>query len=45
MKSYLLPTVTLALLVSPVSAQDNLDLTNPKQKTSYVFGMDIVSTL
>jgi FKBP-type peptidyl-prolyl cis-trans isomerase FklB len=41
MKSYLIPTLALGLLVSSVDAQDKPDLTNPKQKTSYAIGMDI----
>jgi FKBP-type peptidyl-prolyl cis-trans isomerase FklB len=42
-KSYLIPTLVLGLLASPLLAQDKPDLTNPKQKTSYAVGMDIAS--
>ena len=45
MKSYLISALALGLLVSFVSAQDNTDLTNSKQKTSYALGMDIASKL
>ncbi len=45
MKSYIIPVLALGLFVSSVSAQDKPDLTNPKQKTSYVVGLDISTTL
>jgi len=45
MKSYLIPTLALGLLVSSAPAQDKPDLTNPKQKTSYAVGVNIASTL
>jgi FKBP-type peptidyl-prolyl cis-trans isomerase len=45
MKSCLIPALALGLLVSSVSAQDKLDLTDLRQKTSYALGMDIISTL
>jgi FKBP-type peptidyl-prolyl cis-trans isomerase len=45
MKSCLVTTLALGLLVSSVPAQDKPDLTDLKQKTSYALGMDIVSTL
>jgi FKBP-type peptidyl-prolyl cis-trans isomerase len=45
MKSLLIPALALGLLAIPAFAQDKLDLTNPKQKTSYALGMDILSTL
>ncbi len=40
-----MPALALGLLVSPAPAQDKPDLTDPRQKTSYALGMDIVSTL
>ena len=45
MKSYLIPTLALGLLVSSAVAQDKPDLTNPKQKTSYAIGVNIGSSL
>ena len=45
MKSYFIPVLALGLLVSSVSAQDKPDLTNPKQKNSYAFGLDIATKL
>ncbi|MGA9450046.1 MAG: FKBP-type peptidyl-prolyl cis-trans isomerase [Verrucomicrobiia bacterium] len=45
MKSYLIPTLALGLLVSSAVAQDKPDLTNPKQKTSYALGVNIGSSL
>ena len=45
MKSYLIPTLALGLLVSSAVAQDKPDLTNPKQKTSYALGVNIGSGL
>jgi FKBP-type peptidyl-prolyl cis-trans isomerase len=45
MKSCLIPALAFGLLVSSVTAQDKPDLTNPKQKTSYALGMDIIATL
>ena len=45
MKSYIIPVLALGLFVSPVSAQDKPDLTNPKQKTSYAIGLDIATSL
>jgi len=45
MKSYIIPVLALGLFVSSVPAQDKPDLTNPKQKTSYVVGLDISTTL
>jgi len=45
MKSYLIPTLALGLLVSSAVAQDKPDLTNPKQKTSYALGVNIGSNL
>jgi FKBP-type peptidyl-prolyl cis-trans isomerase FklB len=45
MKSHLIPTLALGLLVNSAFAQDKPDLSDPKQKTSYALGMDIVSTL
>ena len=45
MKSYLIPTLALGLLVSSVNAQDQPDLTSPKQKNSYAIGVDVASTL
>jgi FKBP-type peptidyl-prolyl cis-trans isomerase FklB len=45
MKSYLIPTLALGLLVSSAAAQDKPDLTNPKQRTSYAIGLNIGSNL
>jgi FKBP-type peptidyl-prolyl cis-trans isomerase FklB len=45
MKSYLIPTLALGLLVSSAAAQDKPDLTNPKQRTSYAIGLNIGSKL
>jgi FKBP-type peptidyl-prolyl cis-trans isomerase FklB len=45
MKSTLFPALTLGLLVSSALAQDKPDLTNPRQRTSYALGMDMVATL
>ena len=45
MKSYLIPTLALGVLVSAAVAQDKPDLTNPKQKTSYALGVNIGSGL
>ena len=45
MKSYLITTLALGLLVSSAVAQDKPDLTNPKQKTSYAIGVNIGSNL
>jgi FKBP-type peptidyl-prolyl cis-trans isomerase FklB len=45
MKSYLIPTLALGLLVSSAVAQDKPDLTNPKQRTSYAIGVNIGSNL
>ncbi len=45
MKSYLIPTLALGLLVTSAVAQDKPDLTNPKQKTSYALGVNIGSSL
>jgi FKBP-type peptidyl-prolyl cis-trans isomerase len=45
MKSCLIPALALVLLVSSVSAQEKPDLTDPRQKTSYALGMDILATL
>jgi FKBP-type peptidyl-prolyl cis-trans isomerase FklB len=45
MKSSLISALTVGLLVNSVLAQDKPDLTDPRQKTSYALGMDIISTL
>jgi len=45
MKCYLIPAVTLGILAGSASAQDKLDLTDSRQKTSYALGMDIYATL
>lgn len=45
MKSYLIASLALGLLVSSAVAQDKPDLTNPKQKTSYAIGVNIGSNL
>ena len=45
MKSYLIPTLALGLIVGSAVAQDKPDLTNPKQKTSYALGVNIGSSL
>jgi FKBP-type peptidyl-prolyl cis-trans isomerase FklB len=45
MKSYLITTLALGLLVSSATAQDKPDLTTPKQKTSYALGVNIGSNL
>jgi len=45
MKSHLIRTIILGFLVSSGFAQEKPDLNNPRQKTSYALGMDIVSTL
>ncbi len=41
MKSYLLPSLALGLLVASVSAQEKPDLKEPKQRVSYSIGADI----
>jgi FKBP-type peptidyl-prolyl cis-trans isomerase len=45
MKSPFVPALTLGLLVSTALAQNKPDFTDPRQKTSYALGMDIVSSL
>jgi len=45
MKSYLITSLSLGLLVSSAVAQDKPDLTNPKQKASYAVGVSIASNL
>src|SRR5690348_14649505 len=45
MKFYLVPALTLGLLINSAMAQDKPDLTNPKQKTSYALGVNIGSGL
>ena len=45
MKSYLIPTLAVGLLVTGAVAQEKPDLTNPKQKNSYAIGVNIASSL
>jgi FKBP-type peptidyl-prolyl cis-trans isomerase FklB len=45
MKSYLITTLALGLLVSSAVAQDKPDLTNQKQKNSYALGVNIGTNL
>ena len=45
MKPYLIPTLAIGLFVSSVQGQDKPDLTNPKQRTSYAIGLDVVTSL
>lgn len=45
MKSYLISTLALGLLVTGAKAQDKPDLTNPQQKTSYAIGVNVASSL
>src|SRR5438477_5262861 len=45
MKPYIIPTLAIGLFVSSVQGQDKPDLTNPKQRTSYAIGLDVVTSL
>lgn len=43
MKSYLFPTLVVALAMNPLFAQEKPNLTDPKQKTSYSLGASMGS--
>jgi FKBP-type peptidyl-prolyl cis-trans isomerase len=43
MKSYLIPSMAIGLLVGVVHGQEKLDLKNPQQRASYSIGADIGS--